>query len=218
MDETEHSTSCESIVVTSQKPFIDKKEIKNIFTTQRQIQKLAGKNPKLLGKRYMGKTKGYLWRNNEPLITIGPHFPLFAGTFITFVLLSLFIGLYGAIDKFWRAITFSALFVQAFSYLYCALANPGMASAIDPDSEMIEEFSSYPNFCKKCKIVRDHKTIHCVDCDICIEGYDHHCPWTGKCIGEKNLNGFYMFFFTTCALILACFATLIAAVWQTAES
>ena len=24
-------------------------------------------------------------------------------------------------------------------------------------------------------------------------GLDHHCPWTGKCIGERTLYSFYAF-------------------------
>ena len=34
---------------------------------------------------------------------------------------------------------------------------------------------------------------HCFDCGICIEGYDHHCPWVSKCIGKNNLYSFYCF-------------------------
>ena len=30
---------------------------------------------------------------------------------------------------------------------------------------------------------------------------DHHCPWTGKCIGKRNLWMFYAFLVTTCASI-----------------
>lgn len=28
-------------------------------------------------------------------------------------------------------------------------------------------------------------------------GYDHHCPWTSKCIGKGNLKGFYAFVTST---------------------
>ena len=40
---------------------------------------------------------------------------------------------------------------------------------------------------------RESKASHSPDCNICIEGYDHHCPWTGKCIGKNNLTLFYIF-------------------------
>ena len=55
--------------------------------------------------------------------------------------------------------------------------------------------------CKKCKIIMDldKGTGHCEDCDICITGYDHHCPWTSKCIGKNNKILFKIF---TCSLFL----------------
>lgn len=36
-------------------------------------------------------------------------------------------------------------------------------------------------------------TVHCYECDCCIEELDHHCPWTGKCVGKHNLQFFYTF-------------------------
>lgn len=34
-----------------------------------------------------------------------------------------------------------------------------------------------------------------MDCHVCVEGYDHHCPWTGKCIGKRNVRYFYAWLF-----------------------
>lgn len=36
-------------------------------------------------------------------------------------------------------------------------------------------------------------TYHCKYCDVCIRNYDHHCPWTSKCIGGSNIRRFYFF-------------------------
>ncbi len=38
--------------------------------------------------------------------------------------------------------------------------------------------------------------VHCPDCNVCIQGFDHHCPWMGTCIGEKNYTLFLAFNFT----------------------
>jgi len=40
---------------------------------------------------------------------------------------------------------------------------------------------------------------HCEECNVCIFGYDHHCPWTSKCIGRDNFVNFVMWI----ALVLA---------------
>ena len=52
--------------------------------------------------------------------------------------------------------------------------------------------------CKKCNVVIDiDKGVeHCSDCDICIIGNDHHCPWSSKCVGKKNINMFRLFIFS----------------------
>lgn len=51
------------------------------------------------------------------------------------------------------------------------------------------------SICKKCNIVMDlDKGVrHCIDCNICIMGNDHHCPWTSKCVGKKNIYIFRAF-------------------------
>ena len=37
---------------------------------------------------------------------------------------------------------------------------------------------------------------HCRFCNVCIEGFDHHCVWVGKCIGKNNLKTFYGLLFS----------------------
>lgn len=34
---------------------------------------------------------------------------------------------------------------------------------------------------------------HCEECDVCVKDYDHHCPWTGKCIASGNIKYFNTF-------------------------
>ena len=82
-------------------------------------------------------------------------------------------------------------------HLTTSLINPGL-----PTKELfLENFkmakSGLENYviCKKCKVIMDldKGTEHCVDCDICIMGNDHHCQWTSKCIGKNNLLLFKIF-------------------------
>ncbi|CAN0098382.1 unnamed protein product [Ectocarpus sp. 6 AP-2014] len=48
--------------------------------------------------------------------------------------------------------------------------------------------------CGRCDVKRPAGAIHCNECNVCVtKKFDHHCPWTGKCIGEKNIRFFYLF-------------------------
>lgn len=55
---------------------------------------------------------------------------------------------------------------------------------------------SQPMFCDVCGLTPPAGSHHCEDCEVCIEGYDHHCPWTSKCIGKGNVCEFYTWLFT----------------------
>eukprot|EP01068_Selenidium_serpulae_P002478 Selendium_serpulae@DN2487_c0_g1_i2.p1 len=55
---------------------------------------------------------------------------------------------------------------------------------------------SQPLFCEVCKLTPPAGSYHCEDCEVCIEGYDHHCPWTSKCIGKGNVCEFYTWLFS----------------------
>jgi len=58
--------------------------------------------------------------------------------------------------------------------------------------------------CVHCDLYRPSTASHCYDCNLCIDNLDHHCPWTGKCIGKKNIYRFYAFL--ACVLLEFTFA------------
>jgi len=60
-------------------------------------------------------------------------------------------------------------------------------------------------YCYTCKIVRPERSKHCSSCDACCQKFDHHCPWTGTCIGLRNYTYFVRFvssLFTLIAWVL----------------
>ena len=137
----------------------------------------------------------FLDRYNNPLFIIGPQWPMVI--FVDSIILSLMLFLY---IKFWKYLCFvtrlfgSINFWTAFlSYTYTSIINPGY-----PKNTIGRNFGIPKNdyyFCDYCRFYLRKTSYgsHCDLCDICIEKYDHHCIWTGHCIGKNNKITFYIF-------------------------
>ncbi len=85
-----------------------------------------------------------------------------------------------------------------------ALSNPGIPREKHHLTKAIYEKINKKNegsdnisykICFECNVYTD-KTVnigHCLSCKLCIIGYDHHCSWSSKCIGEGNILWFKIF-------------------------
>ena len=48
-------------------------------------------------------------------------------------------------------------------------------------------FEKEKSKCSICKSFVDDTVMHCEACNLCCEGFSHHCDWVGKCIGYRNI-------------------------------
>jgi uncharacterized membrane protein YbhN (UPF0104 family) len=60
-------------------------------------------------------------------------------------------------------------------------------------------------YCPKCLVLRGKNIKHCIICDQCCEGFDHHCFWVNNCIGKYNYNSFIIFLIVSFLDILLIF-------------
>lgn len=48
-------------------------------------------------------------------------------------------------------------------------------------------------YCDHCEGYKPPRVHHCSECRRCVLWMDHHCPWTGTCVGHQNMQAFVLF-------------------------
>eukprot|EP00811_Abedinium_folium_P005390 NODE_14966_length_1075_cov_9.780591.p1 GENE.NODE_14966_length_1075_cov_9.780591~~NODE_14966_length_1075_cov_9.780591.p1 ORF type:complete len:263 (-),score=52.74 NODE_14966_length_1075_cov_9.780591:285-977(-) len=130
---------------------------------------------------------------------IGPHWYCAAAMLVFIIGVGCFFVKNVAIHNGWLHVLggLFATLISTGTFLKCALADPGVLRRREGDEEALvaEPPAQQKRMrqCETCKLPQPRGTSHCGCCQVCIEGFDHHCPWTGKCVGRKNASLFYGF-------------------------
>lgn len=107
-----------------------------------------------------------------------------------FFLLSPFLG-----SKMLNIIGLAIFEVNLLSLIATAFTEPGIVPRGSSSIHGEESIANKPGAsCPICKIKKFSPRIrHCKHCDNCVDTFDHHCPWTGNCIGVRNYAYFFAF-------------------------
>lgn len=73
-------------------------------------------------------------------------------------------------------------------YIIAILKGPG-----NPPENHSLQTGLWRRWCRKCALYKPPRAHHCKTCNRCVLKMDHHCPWTGNCVGHGNFPHFLRF-------------------------
>eukprot|EP00041_Stephanoeca_diplocostata_P020420 m.456700 g.456700 ORF g.456700 m.456700 type:complete len:435 (+) comp21575_c0_seq1:257-1561(+) len=94
------------------------------------------------------------------------------------------------------ALFFSSLCIGVSAFYLANTSNPGFVCpeeqfSIKPQGLTAKQIEEHFEWCKICLLARPVRAKHCFVCKRCVRKFDHHCPYIGRCIGERN-HGYFL--------------------------
>ena len=163
-------------------------------------------NPNI--ERVYNKVHPFLFINNEPLILITSDINLFVFVFsLTSFLSILFYSIKVQTIFFLKLIFILVYLFYTITYILLMLLNPGIPTNKNNIDLDVLKRKYYQ--CTLCNSIvfknNEYITYHCQYCNICVEKFDHHCSFVGKCIGKNNITIFRLWLFSIPCFILVIF-------------
>ena len=163
-------------------------------------------------ERVYNKIHPFLYFNNEPLVLITSDINLFIFIFsITSFLSIIFYSIKEQNIASMKLIFILAYLFYTITYIILLIINPGIPS--NKSNIDLEELKRNYYQCTMCNCIvyksNEYITYHCCYCNICVENYDHHCNFVGKCIGKNNITIFRLWLFSIPCYILVIFMYVI---------
>lgn len=167
-------------------------------------------NPNI--ERIYNKVHPFLFINNEPLILITSDIYIFIFIFsITSFLSIIFYSIREQKNIFMKIIFILVYLYYTITYILLMILNPGIPNnKSNIDLHLLKRKYYQCTLCNSI-VYKDNEfiTYHCRYCNICIENYDHHCNFVGKCIGKNNGTIFRLWLFSIPCYILVIFMYII---------
>ena len=139
-----------------------------------------------------GNYKIFLYNSKgDPLFLIGPDYSYFISMLImNLIYISFFNYLFFTITNFYIGLIGVILNIfQLFSFVLACIKNPGLPKKELQNEALLSKDPDKYVRCRFCSFIIDKSKnyYHCDICKCCCEEYDHHCPWTSKCVGKGNI-------------------------------
>ena len=173
-----------------------------------------------MSPKKMGNFYTFFFYKNEPIVAIGFKSLKLVLIYEFILQVSFFIlmntVIISGVFPYMKYLLIIFYLNSFLSHMYIFLLNPGIPTPEHFNKIILNQKNYNKNdylYCDVCNIIikATDGVEHCDECGICMNEYDHHCYWTGKCIAKNNSWVFVSFWLGVLIYIVWYFMIII--VW-----